>query len=126
MTGDYLGRPSSDGTAPAALELRCSLGGDWALVELSGELDLLSAPDLEAVLEALVRRGHVWLRIDMRHLEFIDARGLGALAATAESVAGSGSLRLVSPRPIVRRLLAITGLDGVVKVEEPALPGSPD
>ncbi len=54
-------------------------------VELSGELDLASAPVLQATLDQIPYESVRHIRLDLENLSFIDARGLRAVLAFHET-----------------------------------------
>jgi anti-sigma B factor antagonist len=87
------------------------------VVVLRGDLDVTGAADAEAVITALVARGR-YLIIDMSALGFIDCSALGALRKVRGLARqGGGDVVLAAPRPLVRRLLALTGNDEVFSVQ---------
>jgi anti-sigma B factor antagonist len=73
--------------------------------------------------------------VDMTSTEFCDSSGLSALAAAlCRAQAAGGELRLVVGSPVVRKVLAVTGMDSVCVVFDQlpeaiaarvARPGSP-
>jgi anti-sigma B factor antagonist len=79
------------------------------VVEVEGELDLATAPDLCARLDADRSRN---LLVDLTKLEFCDSTGLRALlGAAAEVRLHGGRFGLVCPRTgDVARLLQIVGV----------------
>ena len=91
-----------------------SLGREWAVLSVRGELDILTAPDLSNVLAALAHRGRNQIVVDVTAVRFVDARGLAVLAECARSLLDRGSFVVACPSPSFRRLLEITGLDSVV------------
>jgi membrane protein len=97
----------------------------YTAVTVAGEVDIATVPELRDRLATLTSRRAVV--IDLNHVTFIDAAGLGALAAAAGRALGcGGSLRVVCSQRHVRRLLAITGLDRQIPVArtlDDALPG---
>ena len=55
--------------------------------------------------------------VDLQHLQFIDSSGLGALVRGAKLArAAGGYLRLRAPKPAVRKVLQITGLDRIFEI----------
>ena len=81
------------------------------LVTVAGEIDITTAPQLRGQLTLLAAGGRPVIA-DLTEVTFIDAAGLGVLAAAAGKAAASGgSLHVVSDRYQVRRVFAITGLD---------------
>jgi anti-sigma B factor antagonist len=88
------------------------------LVTLRGELDLATAPEVEAVVVERVRDGaHVVL--DLRELEFMDSSGVRVIvAAHGAAQDGDGRLTIVRAAPggAVQRVLEISGLEGVLEL----------
>ena len=83
----------------------------YVLVTVAGEVDIASAAGLRERLVTLAASGRP-LVADLDRVSFIDAAGLGALAAAARRAAAHGtSLRVVCARPRIRRLFRVTGLD---------------
>ena len=93
--------------------------GSTAVVSLSGELDLASAPDLHACLEAILERGVRSVVIDLDGVAFCDSTGISALVRGVNRArAGGRRLVLRRPRPGVRRVLEITGVTSVLEIED--------
>ena len=94
-------------------ELSCEVraGGPGPVVSLVGELDLSSAPVLAETLDQVLDRCPQVVTLDLSGLDFIDSTGLSLLARTSKALKGyDGRLRLLSPRPAVRRVLELVGL----------------
>ena len=80
-------------------------------VEVAGPLDSAGSATLLAKLDRLIDEGRHHLVIDAAGVTFCDSSGLSALVRSrARAVEMTGSLRLASPSPHVRRLLELTGL----------------
>jgi anti-sigma B factor antagonist len=86
------------------------------VVALRGDLDVTGAADAEAAMTALVARGR-YLTIDMSALDFLDCSALGALRRARGLARRGGDVVLAAPRPLARRLLALTGNDEVLWVQ---------
>jgi anti-anti-sigma factor len=83
-------------------------------------VDILTAPDLGAIVDALVDRGHLLVVLDLAALDFMDASGLRVIAGAARRLEPlGGKLTIRHPSALVRRLLDITGLVAVVHLEHP-------
>ncbi|MBA2281129.1 MAG: anti-sigma factor antagonist [Acidimicrobiia bacterium] len=83
-----------------------------AVVSVRGEIDLLTAPALEALLDSLVDGGHSDVVLDARQVSFIDASGLGVIASAALRLRPAGGVLSVrSPSAIVRRVLDIAAMN---------------
>jgi len=79
------------------------------------EIDITTAYALRAAL-ASAARGHATVVVDMTRTHACDTAGLHVLVrAHRRALAQGGELRLAMPSPDVRRLLAITGLDRVIR-----------
>jgi anti-sigma B factor antagonist len=92
--------------------------GSQVVIGVRGELDLLTAPDLGAVLDAVVDRGHPYVVVDLREVAFVDCFGLGVIAATSTRLRPAGGLLVLrSTPPSTRRILDITGVSDLVQFE---------
>ncbi len=84
------------------------------MVEVRGELDLGTAPELEGPLEEAVSAAEPLL-IDLSGCEFIDSTGIAMIVRTWQQLGeGDGDSRRVvicSANDQVRRVLEITGLE---------------
>jgi anti-anti-sigma factor len=80
---------------------------DTSTLVLCGELDIGSAPLLEAALAT-----HGPATIDMAAVSFVDSSGLRVLVAAQQGRTANGSPRLLvrDPSPVVQRVLALSGL----------------
>lgn len=87
------------------------------IVSAVGEIDLYTAPTLQAKLTEAVRDGPVDVIIDLSRVEFCDSTGMNVLLAALKRIRErEGSLALAGPQSPVRRILEITGLDTVFTV----------
>lgn len=92
-----------------------------ALVAVAGEIDVRTAQELRTVLVDLANEGRVHLVADFAAVRFCDAAGLGALVAVRNRLREcGGTLRLTGVRPAQRRILRVTGLDGVFEPSDGA------
>lgn len=88
-----------------------------ARIQVAGELDLDTAPQLQLAVEQVSEAGYRHITVELSGLEFLSAAGLEVLcAADRACCARSGWLVLAHPPAQVRRLLQITGLDTVLTV----------
>ena len=86
-------------------------------VNLRGELDLVSAPHLQQVLDQLCRDGCREIVLDLSELEFLGAAGLTVFHRIDTQLhAVNDRLILHRPPALARRVLAITGLDSVLTI----------
>jgi anti-sigma B factor antagonist len=106
------------------LKVSTRFQGDRAILALTGEIDLYTAPRLQSELAAALASGDpARLVVDMSAVEFCDSTGMNVLlAAHRRASEQGGSLELAGPRPAVRKILQVTGLETVFTVlEDPAV-----
>jgi anti-sigma B factor antagonist len=95
-----------------------SLEDGCTVVAIRGELDMATAPTLEAYLVGALRQVGRRVVLDLQRLEFMDASGLRVIVAAANRLRTSRSeLLLRGPSPITRKLLEITRLDERLNIE---------
>lgn len=93
--------------------------GEWMVVEVRGEVDLYTAPQLREELTGLAEGGRSRIAVDLSGVEFLDSTGLGVLIVGLKRCREKdGSLALVGPREPVHKVLAITGLDKVFPIHD--------
>jgi anti-sigma B factor antagonist len=104
-------------------EIDTALEAGVGRVIFVGELDIASAPELEASALAMVRDEVRELRIDLSKLSFIDSSGLRALIALGDAAAADGwKLALTRPAGEVLPIFALTGADEHLPFVEDARP----
>ena len=92
-------------------------------MSVAGEIDLYTAPRLHGELvTTLAGDEPVRLVVDMSGVEFCDSTGMNVLlAAHRRAREHGGDLELAAPRPGVRKILQVTGLESVFTViDDPA------
>jgi anti-anti-sigma factor len=94
------------------LGVEISHDGDTAVVALSGELDLATAPRFSAEFEHAAAGGCAAVVIDLSELEFMDSTGLRSiLMAHEHCTAGGKPFAVVPGGRQVARLLEIARVD---------------
>ena len=110
-------------TRPPAFTILTDRDGGTVTVELQGELDLATAPRLEAEFADIAgEQGLARVVVDLRNLSFLDSTGLEAIARldTRSRRAGFEVAILRGPRA-VERLFAVMQLDKRLQiVDDPA------
>src|SRR4051812_1812107 len=100
------------------------------LVQLVGEIDILSVGELKRRSGEFDRALPAHIVFDMAGLTFIDSSGINALVQAVRSVeARGGTAVLAAPSPEARRVFDIIGLSQVVSVvqsREAALRAPPE
>jgi anti-anti-sigma factor len=105
-----------------AYELETRLTDDAAVVfvEVTGELDLTNAHEVEERLEGLAEEGHTRLVLDLNRLVFIDSAALHVLFRTARRLGRERFGLVLEPSAAVARTLAIAGISEVAMISESA------
>jgi len=88
------------------------------LIALEGELDTLSSPDFEDMLEPLLAEAQS-LTLDFEKLEYISSAGLRVLLAAEQTLEERGAerVRVVNMNSTIRNIFDITGFVDVLAVE---------
>ena len=114
--------PVRGGMVPAVeLKVSSRSQGDHEVVIATGEIDLYTAPRLQSELAAVIASTAPATRVivDMSGVEFCDSTGMNVLlSCLRQARERGGELELAAPRPAVRKILAVTGLDAVFTVAD--------
>jgi anti-anti-sigma factor len=101
------------------LEVRTT--GGRAEIQLTGELDLETAPSLVAAFEGLLDDRPPKITMDLTRLMFVDSSGLGALVACWRRAQQAGTaLTITNPQEDVSLSLEITGLNQILPIQKVA------
>ncbi len=72
--------------------------GDWAVLQVSGELDLVTSPVMRQHIHDVVAEGRHSLVLDLSEVLFCDSSGVGVLIAARRLIRScQGTLRLILP-----------------------------
>ena len=110
-----MSRPTP-GDPPARASLRVDVqrapAPPVARVQAAGELDLATAPRLQAELDDLLDDGYHELDLDLDEVSFCDVAGLNMLLrARAAAVAAGGRLGLMGSCPTLQMMLRVLRLE---------------
>ena len=85
------------------------------MVEVRGDLDMATAPQLRDGLQRLVDAGDRQVVVDMAEVGFMDSSALGALVVIFKTLGEvGGRLCLAAVQPAVQSVLKITSVDRVI------------
>ncbi len=106
----HIGQGGDHRDAPGDAWYQVEQVGGCSVVRAGGEIDTRTVHGFhDAVTKAASLAPH--MVIDLAHVTFVDSSGLGALIVARRSARErDGSVSLVSPPPVVRRLLTSTQL----------------
>jgi len=93
---------------------------DHTIVTICGEIDLYTAPRLHSELAGVLAEGMpARVVIDMSGVEFCDSTGMNVLLSCLRRARErGGELEIAAPKPAVRKILQVTGLDSVFTLVE--------
>jgi anti-sigma B factor antagonist len=87
------------------------------VVDVSGEVDLYSAPDLKKHVIGAIEGGKTNIVVDLSKASFIDSTTLGVLVGARKRLrTHGGALAVVCPDPDQLGLFEMTGLDRVFSI----------
>ncbi|MEO9223645.1 MAG: STAS domain-containing protein [Acidimicrobiales bacterium] len=89
----------------------------WAVLAVTGEVDVATAPGLRERLIGLVSEGQGRIVVDLEGVDFLDSTGLGVLVGALKRVrTHDGELVLVCTHARVLKVFEITGLTKVFPI----------
>ena len=87
------------------------------VIELEGEVDVYTAPQLKQQMISLLESGAKELIVDLTKVEYLDSTALGVLIGGLKRMRErDGNMVLVCPSPRIRRVFEITGLDKIFDI----------
>ena len=110
--------PEAEGHDDGARIASTRWEGGVAVVSVSGELDLGTAPGVREELEHVLRQGGEGLHVDLSGVAFVDSTGLGVLVwAWEQARAQRMDYLVVNPSATAVRVLEQSGLARIFTVE---------
>ena len=86
----------------------------YAVLAVSGEVDVATVPRLREQLHGLVAQGSNKIVVNLDGVDFLDSTGLGVLVGALKRVrSNDGDLFLVCTQPRIRKVFEVTGLTKV-------------
>ena len=87
------------------------------IIELEGEVDVYTAPQLKQQMISLLESGARELVVDLTKVDYLDSTALGVLIGGLKRLRErDGNMVLVCPSPRIRRVFEITGLDKIFDI----------
>ncbi|MDJ0395253.1 STAS domain-containing protein [Rhodococcus sp. G-MC3] len=86
---------------------------DTVIVTVSGELDLVTAPQLSESMELVLGKHPTGVVIDLSKVGFLASAGMSLLASTHQKISGTTGFAVVADGPATGRPLTLVGLDQV-------------
>ena len=90
--------------------------GKSLTIALEGRLDTMTAPELEAELNASLPEAEA-LTLDFSKLEYISYAGLRVLLSAHKAMSSKGGLKVTNVNEIVREVFEVTGCADILTIE---------
>lgn len=101
------------------LSVHARSGSDWALLRVSGDIDINAAPYIRQRVVSEIEAGRPKVGLDLSDVTFMDSSGLAAIVgALKRARQEGGSVVLIRPAEQVRRILTMTDLVKVLPIVE--------
>jgi anti-anti-sigma factor len=97
--------------------------GDRLVLHLEGEIDIATAPRLEAALNEATKSGAEEVWVDLVGVRFIDSTGISLLLRAALELSGPRRLAVICPDGPARRALELCGIGKLLALFGEAPPG---
>ncbi|MAU39502.1 MAG: anti-sigma B factor antagonist [Actinobacteria bacterium] len=87
----------------------------WVLLQISGEIDMATGPELRQRIVQYVQEGHLHIILDLAKVDFIDSTGLGVLIGGLKRTRShGGDLQCIGLSESLKEMFKLTGLDAVL------------
>ncbi len=93
-----------------------TIDGGNATIALTGRLDTVTSPELEAVLDEILPATKD-LTFDLANLEFISSSGLRLVLRAQKTMNEQGAMRLKNVQDAVTEIFDITGFSDLLTIE---------
>jgi len=87
-----------------------------SVIAITGEIDGLSAPELETQLGQITENGATNIVLDLSEVPYISSAGLRVIISTAKFLRGNGTMVLASLRNEVQEILSMVGFDTILGI----------
>ncbi len=104
----------SNQPGPANGDIQERRVGDISVIAVSGTVDMITAPKLEAAIGSAATGEPSAIVVDFTEVEFLASAGMGVLVATHGDLAPAVKLVVVADGPATSRPLKLVGIAEVV------------
>ena len=117
-----MNHPSSATNGVATAPTGCVINEEWigrtAVIFVSGVLDMLTSPQLEASIGASLQKKPAAIIVDLTDVDFLASAGMGVLVAARDQVDGTIKFGVVASGPATSRPLKLVGLAEMIGLYE--------
>lgn len=94
-----------------------TLEKELPMIDLEGEVDVYTAPQLKQQIISILEQGAKELAINLTKVDYLDSTALGVLIGGLKRMREKdGNMALICPSPRIRRVFEITGLDKIFDI----------
>ena len=93
-----------------------TLDGTNLTLALEGRLDTMTAPELEAELNASLKDAES-LTLDFSKLEYISSAGLRVLLSCQKIMSKQGSMKVIHVSDLIKEIFEVTGFIDILTIE---------
>lgn len=91
--------------------------GEVVVLDISGNIDVKTAPSLKIKLESLIRFGHQKIVVNLSNVDFIDSSGVGSLMYGLKMVNPiNGGIKIIGMSPQNFNVFSVLELDSVFAI----------
>ncbi len=96
----------------------CLINADWAgptaVISVSGVIDMLTSPQLESAIAAVLAKKPAALIIDLSDVDFLASAGMGVLVSACDRASETAGFAVVANGPATSRPLRLVGLADMI------------
>jgi anti-anti-sigma factor len=107
---------SGDTVDPTAFEVGNRQVADAVVLSVSGEVDMLSAPQLAEAIHTASAAGPAALIVDLSKVDFLASAGMTVLVTAQAEVTPPTRFAVVANGPATSRPIKLMGLDSVLSI----------
>jgi anti-anti-sigma factor len=101
---------------PASCTITERQVGTVTVLAVTGTVDMITSPQLEAALTAVVAKAPQAIIVDLSAVDFLASTGMGVLVAAHDALPAGTRLAVVADGPATSRPLDLIGFAGVLGV----------
>ena len=100
-----------------SFEIRTQDGVD--VVDISGQLDAFTTPDVKAEFKKLTDARHYKLALNFSDVDYVNSTGIGAIVAVAQQVRRrKGDLKLFGMKADIKKVFDLVGASKILEIFE--------
>ena len=93
-----------------------TLNGSDLVIALEGRLDTMTAPELEAEMNASLKSADS-LTMDFSKLDYISSAGLRVLLSAHKVMSAKGGMKVTNVNEVVQEVFEVTGFSDILDIE---------